>query len=340
MNYDEFAFFNQQLAAMLRDGIPLEGALSRLSADMRRGELRGEVEALGVDLAKGRPLVDALGDRRLPDLYKRLMVAGAKGNDLPGALTLLADYYQNQHNLWTRLKGLMVYPGIVVVAAFLVSLIFFYAGNHFLLPAWTSLFSGIMEGSELPAATRLSLPMLHNLWIFPAFFGTLCLALLAVLFVPRVRQAVGWRLPAFREARLANTASTIGLLLKGGLPLPDTFGLVGELETNSKTREEIGRWVKNLSSGMTKFSQIASGGRVFPPLFVWLVSSAGEDLVAGFRQAAEIYRNRATHRSEILLFAALPLSVLVLGIIILTQGWLIISGFIAFVQLMNAIGGD
>ena len=30
MKLDEFAFFNQQLAAMLRDGIPLEGALQRL----------------------------------------------------------------------------------------------------------------------------------------------------------------------------------------------------------------------------------------------------------------------------------------------------------------------
>jgi type II secretory pathway component PulF len=89
---------------------------------------------------------------------------------------------------------------------------------------------------------------------------------------------------------------------------------------------------------MTKFSQIAAGGRVFPPLFVWLVSSAGEDLAAGFRHAAEIYRNRATHRSEILLFAALPLSVLVLGILILTQGWLIISGFLVFVQLLNSVG--
>ena len=27
MKHDEFAFFNQQLAAMLRDGIPLEGAV-------------------------------------------------------------------------------------------------------------------------------------------------------------------------------------------------------------------------------------------------------------------------------------------------------------------------
>ena len=40
MKYDEFAFFNQQLAAMLRDGIPLEGALRRLCSEMRRGSLR------------------------------------------------------------------------------------------------------------------------------------------------------------------------------------------------------------------------------------------------------------------------------------------------------------
>jgi type II secretory pathway component PulF len=159
-----------------------------------------------------------------------------------------------------------------------------------------------------------------------------------VFFVPGLRDAISWRMPAFREARLSHTASTIGLLLKGGLPLPDTFGLVWELENNSKTRNELRRWSQNLASGMTKFSQIAGGGKVFPPLFVWLVSSAGEDMAAGFRQAADIYRNRAAHRSEILLFAALPLSVLVLGIIILTQGWIIFSGFLVFVQLMNSIG--
>ena len=339
MNYDEFAFFNQQLAAMLRDGIPLEGALSRLCADMRRGALRSELERLEADLAKGRPIGEALAERRLPDLYKRLIVVGAKSNDMPGALTLLADYYQNQHNLWTRLKGLMVYPTIVVVIAFIVSLIFYYAWTHYLASAWDSFVFGIMDGAQLPAATRASMPLLHNLWIFPTFFGLLAFIVIAVLSVPALRQAISWRMPAFREARLANTASTIGLLLKGGFPLPDTFGLVGELEGNSKTRAELHRWTQNLSSGMTKFSQIAGGGKVFPPLFVWLVSSAGEDMSAGFRQAADIYRNRAVHRSEILLFAALPLSVLVLGFIIFTQGWLILSSFLVFVQLMNSIGG-
>jgi len=338
MNYDEFAFFNQQLAAMLRDGIPLEGALGRLCGEMRRGSLRVELEQLEADLTKGRPIGEALAARRLPDLYKRLVLVGAKSNDMPSALTLLADYYQGQHNLWTRLQGLMVYPSIVLVVTFIVSLIFYFVWEHFFLGAWNTFVFGLMDGAQLPVMTRMSLPLLHHLWIFPMCFGLFVALVAAILFVPSWRQAVGWRLPAFREARLAQTASTIGLLLKGGVSLPDAFGVVGELETNPPTRFELQRWGRNLASGMTRFPQIAAGGTVFPPLFVWLVSSAGEDLGAGFRQAAEIYRNRATHRSEILLFAALPLSVLVLGIIILTQGWLIFSGFLVFVQLMNSIG--
>ena len=55
MNYDEFAFFNHQLAAMLRDGIPLEGALKQLSAGMRSGPLREEVGHLERDLIAGTP---------------------------------------------------------------------------------------------------------------------------------------------------------------------------------------------------------------------------------------------------------------------------------------------
>ena len=45
MKYDEFAFFNQQLAAMLRDGIPLEGSLKRLCQEMHAGKLRDELQA-------------------------------------------------------------------------------------------------------------------------------------------------------------------------------------------------------------------------------------------------------------------------------------------------------
>ena len=126
MKHDEFAFFNQQLAAMLRDGIPLEGALRRLCQEMRAGSLRDELQALEGDLAKGVPMAEALVPRQLPELYKRMIVIGVKGGDLPGALTMLADYFQRQSNLWTRLKGLMVYPLIVLFMAFCLSCLAWY----------------------------------------------------------------------------------------------------------------------------------------------------------------------------------------------------------------------
>ena len=66
MSYDELAFFNQQLAAMLREGIPLEAALKQLSSGMRTGSFRAELEELQDDLARGTPLADALKRRSLP----------------------------------------------------------------------------------------------------------------------------------------------------------------------------------------------------------------------------------------------------------------------------------
>ena len=118
MNYDEFAFFNQQLAAMLREGIPLEGSLKQLCAGMKTGLLRAELSLLGEDLASGMPLNQALARRKLPDFYARMVEIGARSNDLPGVLTLLADHYHAANALWTRLKGLMVYPLLVLLVSF------------------------------------------------------------------------------------------------------------------------------------------------------------------------------------------------------------------------------
>ena len=117
MKPDELAFVNQQLAGMLKTGIPLEGALRQLCAQMRRGRLRAELEALEADLVRGLPLAEALATRKLPEFYVKMIQLGARTNDLPGILTLVADYYQRAHLGWTRLKGLMVYPLLVLLAS-------------------------------------------------------------------------------------------------------------------------------------------------------------------------------------------------------------------------------
>lgn len=120
MNYDEFAFFNRQLAGMLKDGIPLEGALRQLCQTMQSGRLRSELEQLERDLAKGTPFKDALAARQLPSFYCQMIQVGVRSNNLVEVLILLADYYQRAQSIRLKLKGLMVYPLLVLGMALAV----------------------------------------------------------------------------------------------------------------------------------------------------------------------------------------------------------------------------
>jgi type II secretory pathway component PulF len=257
MKYDEFAFFNQQLALMLRDGVPLEGAMRQLSANMRNGELRAELELLEADLKNGTPLKQALAARKLPEFYTQMIEVGVASNDLPGVLLMLADYYRRMDSTWTRLKGLMVYPMIVLVAAFGLSC--------FLTVASTQIFTSVFQeamGVVLPPA-------------------------LLVVFVPALQRSLRWRVPAFKEARLAQVASAMGMILKSGGNLSDALGLVTKMEQGTVASRELSQWHSQLTHGHGQFSEMAAPGRAFPPLFLWLVTNAGEDLAGGFRRAGQ-----------------------------------------------------
>jgi type II secretory pathway component PulF len=334
MKYDEFAFFNQQLAAMLRDGIPLEGALRRLCQEMRRGKLRDELQTLEADLAKGVPMADALPPRQLPELYKRMILVGVKSGDLPGALTMLADYFQRQNNVWTRLKGLMVYPFIVLFAAFLLSCFLSFILGHFI---WNNLseLTGFYGRPTIPTVST-------GLWAPPILFGLTLVVAIAGLIIAPTRRILRWRLPAFKEASMAQVASVIWLMLKSGVPLADALTLAEQLEKGTRAGNEIAQWRQRLSSGHGKFSEMAvsnmaASGMVFPPLFVWTVAQAGEDLTSGFQRTAELYQARALYRTEMLLYSALPCSILVIAVLIMSQ---IQPVFRALMMFINAISGS
>jgi type II secretory pathway component PulF len=337
MKLDEFAFFNQQLAAMLRDGIPLEGALRRLCQEMRAGALRAELQALETDLAKGVPLAEALRPRRLPELYKRMVAVGVKSNDLPGALTMLADYFQRQNNVWMRLRSMMVYPLIVMFAAFLISIVLALLWNCVIGPSMQEVFSGM--GVMLPGATQFALATLHTIWVFPVVLGILFLFVAAIVFLPGLRGRYLWRLPAFKEASVSRIASSLTLLLKNGVNLPEAVGLVEQLESSTAAAGDLQRWQTKLAAGTAKFSEVAASNRMIPPLFVWVVASAGEDLVAGFNRAAEIYHSRAIYRTEVALYSVLPIASLFLGAIVLSQAFLVVSMFLPLIAMITNLSG-
>jgi len=334
MNYDELSFVNQQLAGMLKSGVPLEGALRELSATMQRGALRDELAALEADLAKGTPLGDALAKRKLPDFYVRMVQVGAKSGDLPGVLLLLADYYSRMNSVWTRLKGLMVYPFIVLVLGTLIAAFLAHTFGVLLesfLRDYDSLI-GYGRGTMNPDVLRVAV------WVPAGFFGICTLALVACLTSNALRSRLRSFLPGFREANLAQLAAAMNLMLQSGTTLKDALDLAIHAEGRSALGVELGRWRQSLAAGRTKFADVAAGARAVPPLFIWLVASAGENLTQGFARAAELYYARAVHRIEMMLYAALPASVILLGVIIVMQAWPFHQVFLQLIRIMDTIG--
>ena len=323
MKNDEFAFFNQQLAAMLRDGIPLEGALRRLCEEMQRGKLRDELQALEADLAKGTPMADALKSRQLPEFYKRMMIVGVKSGDLPGALTMLADYFQRRHMLGTRLKGLMVYPLIILFAAFLLSCFLSFILSTFI---WNNLTS-LVGKSAVPVVSA-------GLWISPVFIGLALAATLVAVIMSPARRKLRWRLPAFKEASLAQVASAMWLMLKNGVPLDDALALVEQMEKGTGAEKEIAQWRQRLAAGQGKFSEMTAPNKAFTTLFIWMIAQSGEDLAGGFKRAADIYQERAMYRSELLLYSALPCSILTLAAMIACQIQPVFAALTTFLTTM------
>lgn len=335
MKLDEFAFVNQQLAGMLQSGIPLEGALRQLCATMQRGELRGELDQLGADLAQGTPLKDALAKRKLPEFYVRMIQIGVEGGNLPAVLLQLADYYTKTHSVWTRLQGLLVYPLLVLLVATGVAVIF-ATGFGTLIE---DVFGDITVGfGSVPAADPAALRFL--LWLPVYVLAGAAVALVVGQCSPALRRRLRWRLPGFQEASLAQAATAMSLLLRGGKTLPDSLALVQQLEAGTPAGAELARWQARLADGRGKFADLAADAKVFPPLFLWLVASAGEDLALGFARAAELYYTRAAHRIEMMLYAALPVSVFALGVMILLQTVPLQNVFRTFVMIMESIGGE
>ena len=329
--YDELAFLNLQLASMLRSGLPLEGALRQLAGSMRRGTLKGQFEQLETHLANGVPLPEALRACRLPDLYGRMLAVGAQSNDLPAVLTLLADHYQRVNSIETRLQGLMVYPAIVMLAslalAFFLAL-FSRAFSHDMPGMLNDVDSGLVAGQ---GTTVL-------IWMPVVVLSLAAIAGALVLVLPPLRRWLRWHVPGFKEAALAQLASAMTLMLKAGTTLADALGLLVSLEAQTPAGRDVAQWLRRLTQGHARFPELAKESRVVPPLFLWLVDSGGENLAEGFQRAAEVYQARASYRIEMLLYAALPVSILFLGVMLISQAYPVIRLFVQFGSVLDRLG--
>ena len=229
MNTEELAFVNRQLAGMLKSGIPLEAGLKKMTESMSSGRLKDQLAQLGSRLEKGQPVEQAVEGLDLPDTYKRLLVLGQESQSMPKVLSCVADYYERIGNLATRLRGLAIYPMLILVCGMLVAgLMAFLA---FTLRDDLGDLTMVNEMNPSTAATPF-----HNSWIslIPvALFALGFLFYMTVLRSQKMRRFFSWKIPMLRDATLAQYAALSETLLASGARLPDVVGMVRKLEAGS-----------------------------------------------------------------------------------------------------------
>lgn len=322
---NEFALFNEQLATMLRDGLPLEASMRELSATMRKGKLRNQLQAMEQDLSAGVSLTEAARRHRLPELYIQMLAVGESSERLPQLLTQIAAYYQRAHLLGMRLRGLMTYPTLLI--AFLA--VFSVGYLIFIWPILATEISGILE-QDLSQFQRTAQ------WFTPALMVVAAGVWALICTCPSLRRWLSWRISPFREAHYARFAEMSAALLTSGMDLPETLRLMRELQAKTPLREDLDAMLQASDGGIGKLSELVTTTRKMPPVMRWLLTIHEEDPATGFQRAADFYTNRSDVRAEILLYVAMPISVVLIAILVMLQFNLLWSPLI---RLIDNLGG-
>jgi len=236
---DDVVALCQQLAVMLKTGVPLAEALKTFAEQARRREVREIVQRIHDEVCEGDDFSKALSKwpRVFPPILVSLMRAAEASGMLDEMLARVAKDLARERKTVRQVKGAMTYPVImftVAVSAVLVIMLF-------VLPKFMPIFNA--QGDRLPTPTKVLLAISNFLqfqWkiYLPTLFGT-AIALFIASRTPRGRIVIDLlkiRTPIvgtmFRQMFLARMASTMATLLAAGVSLLEVVQICREVTNN------------------------------------------------------------------------------------------------------------
>jgi general secretion pathway protein F len=236
--------FSNELVALLEAGLSLVEAIDALTEKERDEAVRSVLEGIRARLYEGQSLSVALAEfpSSFPALYVATVRASERSGAISEALTRFVAYQERIDLLRKRLINASIYPAVLLGAGTLVVL--------FLVAYVVPRFSGIYEdiGGELPLASRLLMQWgklldAHGMALGIGFVVFAGLAVHGAL-QPGFRAAIGralTRIPTVGRQlelyQLARLYRTVGMLLRGGLPVVTAFEMTrGLLAADAQPR--------------------------------------------------------------------------------------------------------
>jgi type IV pilus assembly protein PilC len=339
----DLAIFSRQFATMINAGLSLMRALSILAEQTENPELARVNAEVRNDVEAGQSLSAAMG--KFPKVFPPLMVnmckAGEIGGFLDAVLIQIAENYEAEVKLRSKIKSAMTYP-IVVGCIALIAMVIMLT---FVVPSFASIFSSL--GTSLPKPTQILVDIskwmkfLLPLGVISGIGGSITWK--RIRHKESVRRVVDpWKLKVpvfgmlFSKVAIARFARNLGTMINSGVPILQALEIVAETTGNWTITAAVNDIQESVRQGES-LTQPLSEHDVFPPMVVQMMS-VGEDtgaLDTMLAKIAEFYDQEVEATTEALTALIEPIMIAVLGGLV---GAMIVCLYLPIFDVYNHIG--
>ena len=339
----ELSLVTRQMATLLDSGLTMEQSLNALIEAASEPMTREVLTGVKTEVTAGLSFAGALGAyaKSFPDFYRALVHGGEESGALPTVLQHLADYLDARQAMKQKTSLALLYPVLVtIVALAIVTGLLVYV-----VPQVVQVFQ--QSRQSLPLLTRAliaSSDFLRATWpyLVAIIVGTAVGARMALRRDAAKRSwhafllRLPWLGPLIRGINTSRFASTLAILVGGGVPLLGALSSGARVMTNMVMSQAIERAIERVREGAS-LARALGETRAFPPLLIHLVAS-GEvsgKLEQMLNRAAHLETQALERRLAVFLTLLEPVMILVMGGVVLMIVLAILLPIIEINQLVH-----
>jgi len=323
---NDFLLFNQQLAALLRAGIPILQAITMLRRRATAPRLRAVLESVEEAIRGGAALSQAFADQgaMFPRIYTASILAGERSGALDEVLSRYVNYMRRSVGLRRKIRGALAYPAFLLFAC--LGMVVFL--TTFVVPRMSDLFAGF--GNNLPMVTTIVLAlsgwMMRNaLWVVPLLAvssvagGIWSRTASGRLMIDRTVLRIPLAGKLVVQMSTAQASRSLATLLAGGITIVESWEIAAESITNVELRQRSLAILPLIREGRT-FTESLETAKWMPELAVDMIG-IGErsgSLREMLDEVATFYDAESEVRLEQLTTTLEPAILVVMGGVVVT----------------------
>jgi type IV pilus assembly protein PilC len=336
--------FAQELAALLKAGLPLLQSLDVMLERQRDALLRQSLASVRDRVRSGSSLSDAfrLEGELYPPIFAASLVAGERSGNLDSVLRRFAQHLRLNQTLRKKAVSAAIYPAVLL--SMMVGLVVIML--VFVIPNFRSFYEGL--GAELPLPTRVLLAVATTVrsnlaWIVLAIAGVGAVAAFWLRGEGRgvAIDAALLRLPYFgglmRMYATSQLMRTLSTLLAGGLPLVNALEVSAASIGNRAMAQAVGRASSRIREGASLTTALESTGMVEAlPLEMVKVGEQTGALGDMLNAIADFYDEELDTRMATVLSLVEPVLLVVMAVVVAVM---LLAFYLPMFQAISAVHG-